>query len=381
MEDIRLTPTRLTRACTIRTSAGDLRAGHRDLKLSRHPHLRVDATCAAALLAEHERVTAKIGGCPRGHRRGRALCARLAELPRCMLSASSQDLTINSVQASREPMMAAGQALTVLSAAMLHRSPCPSRKPCPRSSGVDQRLAASPRGEPHLAAGGRRDPPRTAAVSSPRESTARRLIRSHPSDPFRPWTSHHAPHPSGRAVRRPVADAARLHVGLRPCSRHTIRHPSEISVAGSSAPSVGTTPTPGENSGSVHGAQHRPAACRGELDRRLGRVRRCQGLPGPLRQHPARRAQGRARRLRAGALRAGAAPLRPWFRHRPRLPPARHRGAQDGIPFNLADGSGDFYQIDPLALALGRDLQGWQRADLRPRQRSAARSNFVTPTA
>lgn len=50
--------------------------------------------------------------------------------------------------------------------------------------------------------------------------------------------------------------------------------------------------------------------------------------------------------------------------------PNHNRGtllAQDGVPFNEADGYGDFQQIDPMICPLHRGLQGRQRPALRRR--------------
>jgi iron complex outermembrane receptor protein len=53
---------------------------------------------------------------------------------------------------------------------------------------------------------------------------------------------------------------------------------------------------------------------------------------------------------------------------------------QDGIPFNLADGSGDFYQIDPLALRSVEVYKGGNALTFGATTLGGA-INFVTPTA
>jgi iron complex outermembrane receptor protein len=53
---------------------------------------------------------------------------------------------------------------------------------------------------------------------------------------------------------------------------------------------------------------------------------------------------------------------------------------QDGIPFNLADGSGDFYQIDPLALRAVEIYKGANGLFYGSSYLGGA-INFVTPTA
>ncbi|MGH1569726.1 TonB-dependent receptor family protein [Methylobacterium sp. P31] len=53
---------------------------------------------------------------------------------------------------------------------------------------------------------------------------------------------------------------------------------------------------------------------------------------------------------------------------------------QDGIPFNLADGSGDFYQIDPLALRTVEVYKGGNALAFGATTLGGA-VNFVTPTA
>jgi iron complex outermembrane receptor protein len=53
---------------------------------------------------------------------------------------------------------------------------------------------------------------------------------------------------------------------------------------------------------------------------------------------------------------------------------------QDGIPFNLADGSGDFYQIDPLALRSVEVYKGGNALSFGATTLGGA-VNFVTPTA
>ena len=53
---------------------------------------------------------------------------------------------------------------------------------------------------------------------------------------------------------------------------------------------------------------------------------------------------------------------------------------QDGIPFNLADGSGDFYQIDPLALRSVEVYKGGNALTFGATTLGGA-VNFVTPTA
>ncbi|MEL6062767.1 TonB-dependent receptor family protein [Methylobacterium sp. DCY52] len=53
---------------------------------------------------------------------------------------------------------------------------------------------------------------------------------------------------------------------------------------------------------------------------------------------------------------------------------------QDGIPFNLADGSGDFYQIDPLALRAVEVYKGGNALTFGATTLGGA-VNFVTPTA
>ena len=53
---------------------------------------------------------------------------------------------------------------------------------------------------------------------------------------------------------------------------------------------------------------------------------------------------------------------------------------QDGIPFNLADGSGDFYQIDPLALRSAELYKGGNALIFGATTLGGA-VNFVTPTA
>lgn len=53
---------------------------------------------------------------------------------------------------------------------------------------------------------------------------------------------------------------------------------------------------------------------------------------------------------------------------------------QDGIPFNLADGSGDFYQIDPLALRSAEVYKGGNALTFGATTLGGA-VNFVTPTA
>ncbi|MDR7038120.1 iron complex outermembrane receptor protein [Methylobacterium sp. BE186] len=53
---------------------------------------------------------------------------------------------------------------------------------------------------------------------------------------------------------------------------------------------------------------------------------------------------------------------------------------QDGIPFNLADGSGDFYQIDPLALRSVEVFKGGNALAFGATTLGGA-VNFVTPTA
>lgn len=53
---------------------------------------------------------------------------------------------------------------------------------------------------------------------------------------------------------------------------------------------------------------------------------------------------------------------------------------QDGIPFNLADGSGDFYQIDPLALRSAELYKGGNALTFGATTLGGA-VNFVTPTA
>ncbi|WP_163460325.1 TonB-dependent receptor plug domain-containing protein, partial [Escherichia coli] len=53
---------------------------------------------------------------------------------------------------------------------------------------------------------------------------------------------------------------------------------------------------------------------------------------------------------------------------------------QDGVPTNLADGSGDFYQIDPLAL---RSVEVFRGGNALPFGASTLGGaiNFVTPSA
>ena len=71
----------------------------------------------------------------------------------------------------------------------------------------------------------------------------------------------------------------------------------------------------------------------------------------------------------------------------PSAAPASRRGfhlrgvevLQDGIPVNLADGSGDFYQIDPLAIRSRRRLPGRQRAAPSALPPSAAPSTSSRP--
>lgn len=53
---------------------------------------------------------------------------------------------------------------------------------------------------------------------------------------------------------------------------------------------------------------------------------------------------------------------------------------QDGIPFNMADGSGDFYQIDPLALRSAEVYKGGNALPFGSSTLGGA-VNFVTPTA
>jgi len=85
-------------------------------------------------------------------------------------------------------------------------------------------------------------------------------------------------------------------------------------------------------------------------DRGLGRLRRQRVLQGPLHQEPVRRAEGFPGRQRAGTL---GQELRVSIRGSAIARAFHGRGVdilQDGISFNNADGSGDYYQIDPLAL-------------------------------
>ncbi|MBV9078177.1 MAG: TonB-dependent receptor plug domain-containing protein, partial [Methylobacteriaceae bacterium] len=53
---------------------------------------------------------------------------------------------------------------------------------------------------------------------------------------------------------------------------------------------------------------------------------------------------------------------------------------QDGIPFNLADGSGDYYQVDPLALRAVEIYKGGNALIFGSSTLGGA-INFVTPTA
>ncbi|PRE25436.1 Plug domain-containing protein, partial [Burkholderia gladioli] len=52
---------------------------------------------------------------------------------------------------------------------------------------------------------------------------------------------------------------------------------------------------------------------------------------------------------------------------------------QDGIPTNLADGSGDYYQIDPLGLQATQIYNGGIRQQYGPTTQGGA-NNYVTPT-
>ncbi|ACB27997.1 TonB-dependent receptor family protein [Methylobacterium radiotolerans] len=154
----------------------------------------------------------------------------------------------------------------------------------------------------------------------------------------------------------------------------------ELSVAGSSAPSVGTSPAPGENAGSVtvpSVAQQRAA-----VNSTVGSVafvdaedfqdRYANTLRDVLKDVPGVYVQERyGQELRLSIRGSGIA-----------------RGfhlrgievLQDGIPFNLADGSGDFYQIDPLALRSAEVYKGGNALTFGATTLGGA-VNFVTPTA
>ncbi|MCJ2025955.1 TonB-dependent receptor family protein [Methylobacterium sp. J-067] len=154
----------------------------------------------------------------------------------------------------------------------------------------------------------------------------------------------------------------------------------ELSVAGSSAPSVGTSPTSGENSGSVtvpSVAQQRAAVNStvgsvAFVDAKDFQDRYANTLRDVLKDVPGVYVQERyGQELRLSIRGSGVA-----------------RGfhlrgievLQDGIPFNLADGSGDFYQIDPLALRSAEVYKGGNALTFGATTIGGA-VNFVTPTA
>ncbi len=218
-------------------------------------------------------------------------------------------------------------------------------------------LAASPCREPHLATRSRRhsscSPRGSEHKQEPRPSSE--LIATSRSS--RQWTSHHVPHTSGRAVSRPVADAAQPpHVAFAqsaaspsvpfpnsawraPLHRASARPPRRRDAGSVTVPSV---------------AQQRAAVTRtvgsvAFVDAEDFQDRYANTLRDVLRTSPASTCRSVTGRSCASPSAVPASPAAStWC----------IEVLQDGIPFNLADGSGDFYQIDPLATAFGRGLQG-----------------------
>ncbi len=154
----------------------------------------------------------------------------------------------------------------------------------------------------------------------------------------------------------------------------------ELSVVRAPAPGVGTTPPAAENPGSVtvpsvarqRAAVNATVGSVGFVDAKDFQDRYANTLRDVLKDVPGVYAQQRyGQELRLSVRGSGIA-----------------RGfhlrglevLQDGIPFNLADGSGDFYQIDPLALRSAEIYKGGNALTFGATTLGGA-VNFVTPTA
>ncbi len=154
----------------------------------------------------------------------------------------------------------------------------------------------------------------------------------------------------------------------------------ELSVSGAAAPSTGGSPGAGGNSGSVtvpSVAQQRAAVNStvgsvAFIDAASFQNRYANTLRDVLKDTPGVYVQERyGQELRLSVRGSG-------------ISRGFHlRGLeilQDGIPFNLADGSGDFYQIDPLALRSVEVYKGGNALTFGATTLGGA-VNFVTPTA
>jgi iron complex outermembrane receptor protein len=154
----------------------------------------------------------------------------------------------------------------------------------------------------------------------------------------------------------------------------------EISVAGQATPNSATTARPGETAGSVTApsvAQQRAAvnATVGSvefIDAKDFQNRYANTLRDVLKDTPGVYVQERyGQELRLSVRGSGIA--RGFHLRGLEL-------LQDGIPLNLADGSGDFYQIDPLALRSIEVYKGGNALSFGATTLGGA-INFVTPTA
>ncbi|AWN35887.1 TonB-dependent receptor family protein [Methylobacterium radiodurans] len=154
----------------------------------------------------------------------------------------------------------------------------------------------------------------------------------------------------------------------------------ELSVSGAAIPSAGPSSTAGENSGSVTvpSVARQRAAVNGTVgsvafvDAASFQNRYANTLRDVLKDTPGVYVQERyGQELRLSVRGSG-------------ISRGFHlRGLeilQDGIPFNLADGSGDFYQIDPLALRSVEVYKGGNALTFGATTLGGA-VNFVTPTA
>lgn len=154
----------------------------------------------------------------------------------------------------------------------------------------------------------------------------------------------------------------------------------EITVAGAAPPSSGASARPGETAGSV--TVPSVAKQRAAVNATVGSVafvdagdfqnRYANTLRDVLKDTPGVFVQERyGQELRLSVRGSGIA--RGFHLRGIEL-------LQDGIPFNLADGSGDFYQIDPLALRSVEVYKGGNALTFGATTLGGA-VNFVTPTA
>lgn len=154
----------------------------------------------------------------------------------------------------------------------------------------------------------------------------------------------------------------------------------ELSVAGAATPSVGNSPRAGESAGSItvpsvdrqRAAVNATVGSVAFIDAKDFQNRYANTIRDVLKDTPGVYVQERyGQELRLSIRGSGIS--RGFHLRGLEL-------LQDGIPINLADGSGDFYQVDPLALRSVEVYKGGNALTFGATTLGGA-VNFVTPTA